>query len=54
MVVKISLDINKKALKAMGRKLLIFNVNSKVKAFAILNFILNIEDSLDYSGRKLI
>lgn len=53
-VLKISFNIEKKSLKATRTKLIIFNVNKKMKAFAILNLILNAEDSLDYPERKLV
>lgn len=52
--VKISLDIKKKTLGAVKTKLIILNVNNKMKVFVIVNLILNIEDSLDYPERKLV
>lgn len=40
--VKISPDIEKKTLRAIRTKLIILNVNSKIKSLVILHLILNI------------
>lgn len=51
--VEISLDIEKKMLKAIRTTLIILNVSNRIKALVILNLILNMEDSLEYPGGKL-
>ena len=51
--VEMSLDIEKRMLKAIRTKLIILNVSNKIKALVILNLILSMEDGLEYPEGKL-